>query len=214
MCILVCPTRNSNLVFFTEPAGTEVGCNQPRPQIATQPSSAQKVIQVRKELNCCLLMTVLRLVVLVSAVLALWLASVIYEQRRGTQAHQSSEFCYVNPLERSGNFRTITATRVTKDLVTKYADFGQPFVVSGATRGWAANSKWNHSYFVEVFNGSELFSSTFATERNPHFSVSRSATQNVYYGIFLNERTLADLVAGDYRYPEFIPAEWRVTGPT
>lgn len=44
MCILVCPTRNSNLVFFTEPAETEVGCNQPRPQIATQPSSAQKVI--------------------------------------------------------------------------------------------------------------------------------------------------------------------------
>lgn len=161
-----------------------------------------------------MLMTALHFAVLVTAVLALWLASVIYERRRGSQPNQSSEFCYVNPLERSGNFRTITATRVTKALVTKYADFGQPFVVSGATRGWAANSKWNHSYFEEVFNGSQLFSSTFATERNPHFSVSRSATQNVYYGIFLNERTLADLVAGDYRYPEFIPTEWRVTGLT
>ena len=161
-------------------------------------------------------MPVLHLAVLVTAVLGLWLASVIYEQRKGSQAHQSSEFCYVNPLERSGNFRTkiIAVTRVTKDLVTKYANFGQPFVVSGTTEGWAANSKWNHSYFEEIFNGSELFSSTFATERNPHFSVSRSTTQNVYYGIFLNERTLADLVAGDYRYPEFIPAEWRVTGQT
>ena len=159
-------------------------------------------------------MTVLHLSVLVTAVLGLWLASVVYEQRKGSQAHQSSEFCYVNSLERLGNFRTIAATRVTKDLVTKYANFGQPFVVPATTEGWAANSKWNHSYFEEIFNGSELFSSTFATERSPHFSVSRSATQNVYYGIFLNERTLADLVAGDYRYPEFIPAEWRVTGQT
>ena len=157
-------------------------------------------------------MTILHLSVLVTAVLGLWLASVVYEQR--SQTHQSSEFCYVNSLERSGNFRTIAATSVTKDLVTKYANFGQPFVVPATTEGWAANSKWNHSYFEEIFNGSELFSSTFATERSPHFTVSRSATQNVYYGIFLNERTLANLVAGDYRYPEFIPAEWRVTGQT
>ena len=211
MCILVCPTRNSSLLFFTEPARTEVqgGGNSAPPTNCNPAQLRSKGVKY-----CCLLMTALHFAVLVTAVLALWLASVIYERRRGSQPNQSSEFCYVNPLERSGNFRTITATRVTKDLVTKYADFGQPFVVSGATRGWAANSKWNHSYFEEVFNGSQLFSSTFATERNPHFSVSRSATQNVYYGIFLNERTLADLVAGDYRYPEFIPAEWRVTGLT
>ena len=149
--------------------------------------------------------------VLATAVLVLWLAGVLYE-RKGSQSHQGSEFCYVNSFEQSEQFRPIIAVPVTRELVEKHADIGQPFVVSGVTRGWDATSKWNHSYFEEVFQEFALFSSTFATDKSPHFSVSRSVSLDVYYGIFLNDRKLADLVAGDYRYPEFIPSEWRVAG--
>ena len=45
MCILVCPTRNSRLVFFTKPAETKLqNCfSSAPPTIATRPSSAQKL---------------------------------------------------------------------------------------------------------------------------------------------------------------------------
>lgn len=149
--------------------------------------------------------------VFATAVLALWLAAVLYE-RKGSQSHQRNEFCYVNSFEQSEDFRPVTSVPVTRLLVQEYADVGKPFVVSGVTRGWGANSRWSHSYFKEIFQEFTLFSSTFTTDKSPHFSVSQSVARDVYYGIFLNDRKLADLVAGDYRYPEFIPSEWRVTG--
>ena len=56
----------------------------------------------------------------------------------------------------------------------------------------------------------ELFSSTFSTLDKPVLGQLPDA--EVYYGIFLNDPTLAALVARDYHYPEFIPENWRVIG--
>lgn len=127
---------------------------------------------------------------------------------------QSSEFCYINHFYSSEEFRSIgivTHSDVTKEFLASRMHLGQPFAVSGVTEGWGANSRWNHSHFEEIFQDHELFASTFATDKAPQFSAFGSV-YDVYFGIFLNDRKLAELVSADYDYPTFIPAEWRLTG--
>ena len=140
--------------------------------------------------------------------LVIVLTALIYEEEN------NQEFCYVNEFTSSGDFRSVLSAaphEATSEFITSAMHFGQPFVVSGVTRNWGANSKWNHSYFESIFKDHELFSSTFATDKSPHFSGSPSV-HDVYFGIFLNDRKLAERVAEDYAYPDFIPMQWRATG--
>ena len=150
--------------------------------------------------------------VLIGAVLAcvgLWLIC----RHEENIMQYSGEFCYINGFDRSDYFRTVTSTslgRTDEEFVRKCMHSGQPFVVSGVTKNWPANWKWNHAYFEEIFQSHKLFSSTFSTTKSPQFSESPS--DDVYFGIFLNDRQLAEVVAGDYSYPDFIPEDWRLTG--
>ena len=125
----------------------------------------------------------------------------------------SGEFCYVNRFDRSDYFRPLTPMSLessSKEFVRKCMHSGRPFVVSGVTESWPANRKWSHAYFEEIFQNHKLFSSTFSTTKSPQFSDSPS--DDVYFGIFLNDRQLAEVVAGDYGFPDFIPPDWRLTG--
>lgn len=89
-------------------------------------------------------------------------------------------------------------------------ELGKPFCVSGVAKDWQASQKWSEDYFRSVFSEFELFSSTFATNSSPVFeSVHR---EDVYYGIFLNDRGLASFLAADYSYPKFIPQELAMQG--
>ena len=121
------------------------------------------------------------------------------------------EFCYVNDFDAPGVHFTplLVEAEATLESVTRAVDEGRPFVVGGVTRGWAATGKWSHSYFKELFKNSRLFSSTFSTAKAPRFGDKDTQT---YFGIFLNDPALAELVAMDYGYPDFIPPGWRVRG--
>ena len=99
---------------------------------------------------------------------------------------------------------------VADTMVFHHLEYGKPFVVSGVTRHWKANVKWSAEYFKEVFSEFELFSSTFATNVTPVFDIVDD--QDVYYGIFLNDRKAAESVAEDYVFPSFIPPHLKVQG--
>ena len=131
-------------------------------------------------------------------------------------AKEATDFCYQNHFQQSDTFRTLEAVSgmaATRDVISAFMHTGQPFVVSGVTNKWPANSKWNHSFFERTFRGhdSDIFSSTFSTAAAPDISHADSV-HDIYFGMFLNDRTLAELMAADYRYPEFIPEDWRETG--
>ena len=135
----------------------------------------------------------------------------------GIQSNQpQNEFCYVNHFAPSTLFRPVV--NATPDNggslstlnIDKYVNSGQPFVVSGITAGWPARKKWTHAYFRELFRTHPLFSSTFSTPERP--SLEAESARDVYYGIFLNNASLATSLAEDYAFPPFIPAEWRVRG--
>ena len=130
------------------------------------------------------------------------------------EGNWSNPFCYRNVFNQSDHIaevERVTLQRVTPEFVTSRMHRGQPYIVSGVTKGWPANHKWSHDYFERLFSGHELFSSTFSTPTSPDFSDSISAHET-YYGIFLNSRDSARLVSTDYSYPSFIPPEWRITG--
>lgn len=126
-------------------------------------------------------------------------------------------FCYVTDFSGSReayqtvpNATSAAGTMSAVDMAS-YVDSGQPFLVSGVTASWPATVIWSHSYFESIFSGHDLFSSTFSTSEAPHFE-DGYPKEEVYYGIFLNDHSLATRVANDYQYPEFIPEEMRLYG--
>ena len=126
-----------------------------------------------------------------------------------------SDFCYFNDF----NSMTIAYHKIEKTRIDNFTgaafyksvEFGIPFVISGVTDGWKANTKWDNLYFKKVFQNFELFSSTFATNASPVFD-SVPNDDRIYYGIFINDRGLADMLAEDYDYPPFIPHELKIQG--
>ena len=127
-----------------------------------------------------------------------------------TNSLEDSPFCHV--METSGNTRFQSVPEVTPPVgVAKLMDSGQPFVVRGEAREWPAARLWSHAYFQQLFRDQSLFSSTFSTSLSPQFGTDYP-NKAVYYGIFLNNQTLASEVAKDYEYPDFIPAPLRLQG--
>ena len=127
---------------------------------------------------------------------------------------ETVDFCYQNlftPSEKFEILDKVSLDAVTLDLVTERMNAGLPFVVSHVTHNWKANEKWNHKYFEKMFGDSELFSSTFSTLSVPEFSTNQS-TEEIYFGMFLNDDKLSKLLQSDYQYPNFIPVEWRSVG--
>ena len=127
------------------------------------------------------------------------------------------DFCHRNHFQRSDTFRTLvalTGLNAAREAMAAYMHAGQPFVVSGVTEGWPANSKWNHSFFDYAFreHSHDLFSSTFSTPVAPDIAHPPTSVHEIYYGMFLNDRTLAEQISADYSYPEFVPEEWREIG--
>lgn len=125
-----------------------------------------------------------------------------------------TDFCHINDFNSSTITYQSLKTTITKDVTeTAFftnAELGQPFAVSGVGGTWKASTKWNEEYFKNVFSDFELFSSTFATNASPVFG--SAPQENIYYGIFLNDKSLADLLANDYTYPSFIPQELNMQG--
>lgn len=124
------------------------------------------------------------------------------------------DFCYKNVFISNDTFEILDKTRadaVTLDFVNERLNMGLPFVVSRLTYNWKANEKWDHEYFERMFRDSELFSSTFSTLTAPVFS-SNQSTEEIYFGVFLNDDKLSELLQPDYQYPSFIPEEWRNVG--
>lgn len=124
------------------------------------------------------------------------------------------DFCYINEFENS----TISYSKLkalhsgnVRELLRENMEHGQLFVVSDVTNGWKANHRWTHEYFKSLFSNFELFSSTFATNVTPVFEHD-SHQEDVYFGIFINDPSLANLLASDYSYPDFIPPELRIQG--
>ncbi|KAL5475073.1 hypothetical protein EMCRGX_G027127, partial [Ephydatia muelleri] len=158
--------------------------------------------------NMCTVKKPTFLLAVLLLVAALCLADTTHE------GNWSNPFCYRNVFNQSDHIaevERVTLQRVTPEFVTSRMHRGQPYIVSGVTKGWPANHKWSHDYFERLFSGHELFSSTFSTPTSPDFSDIISAHET-YYGIFLNSRDSARLVSTDYSYPSFIPPEWRITG--
>ena len=130
------------------------------------------------------------------------------------EADEMVDFCYKNIFTPSDKFEVLDKTpvdAVTLDFVTEKMNIGLPFVVSHLTCDWGANKNWDHEYFEKLFGDSELFSSTFSTLTGPKFSSNRSK-EEVYFGVFLNDKRLSKLLQPDYQYPSFIPEEWRNVG--
>jgi len=131
-----------------------------------------------------------------------------------TSANEMDDFCYKNVFPPSDKFETLNKAPVdvvTPDFVTERMNIGLPFVVSHLAHNWKATEKWDHEYFENVFGDSELFSSTFSTLAAPKFS-SNQSTEEIYFGMFLNDERLSKLLQPDYQYPDFIPEEWRNIG--
>ena len=99
---------------------------------------------------------------------------------------------------------------VTQTMFYQHADYGRPFVVRGVTKDWTASEKWTEEYFRTTFYNYELFSSTFATNSSP--LLDDGSRGDVYYGIFVNDQELAEYLAADYSYPQFIPRNFIVSG--
>lgn len=129
-------------------------------------------------------------------------------------AREDVDFCHVNDFKASSiYFKPILYADikdVTPAVLLSYAELGQPFVVRNVANEWRAREKWSEQYFQTVFANFELFSSTFATNVSPIFDSLSS--KNVYYGIFINDKKLADFMSGDYNYPNFIPEQLKMQG--
>ena len=124
------------------------------------------------------------------------------------------DFCYKNIFTPSDKFELLDKTpvdAVTLDFIIEKMNNGLPFVVSHLTHDWGANERWNHEYFEELFGDSKLFSSTFSTLTAPEFS-SNQSSEEIYFGVFLNDKRLSKRLQSDYQYPTFIPDEWRNIG--
>jgi hypothetical protein len=131
------------------------------------------------------------------------------------QSRENVDFCHVNDFDAPSSilYQSIPLTdieNVTAAVLLSYAEVGQPFVVRNIAREWKAREKWNEQYFQTIFADFELFSSTFATNASPVFG--SLPKRDVYYGIFINDKKLADFMSGDYMYPRFIPEELHVQG--
>lgn len=125
-------------------------------------------------------------------------------------ASGGSVFCHVTNFTRDDGFYPVP-NATSEDSVSDFISSGQPFLVGGVTWDWPASEKWSHSYFRRIFEGHALFSSTFSTPRQPQFQEDYP-NKEVYYGIFLNDQSLAELVANDYHYPHFIPDHLKLHG--
>ena len=133
-------------------------------------------------------------------------------------------FCHVIPLEHSQDTYTCTAgdskvgevelrgghapSESEEETFLRHVDQGRPFLVPRVSEGWQARHKWTHEYFAELFREAPLFSSAFTTHASPDIS----SPEDSYYGIFLNDPALAELVSEDYTYPKFVPKAWRMEG--
>lgn len=132
-----------------------------------------------------------------------------------TLAQLHEDFCHINDFNSSSTvYQSLHAypsmEEVTKTTFFNHVELGTPFAVAGVTENWRAKVKWTDGYFRSVFSGFELFSSTFATNSSPTFEPH--SRRDVYYGIFINDRNLADFIAQDYSYPAFIPKHLIVSG--
>ena len=132
-----------------------------------------------------------------------------------TLAQFHEDFCHINDFNSSKTvYQSLhmyaNMEEVTETIFSGHVELGRPFAVSGVTERWRAKDKWTDGYFRSVFSGFELFSSTFATNSSPTFEPH--SRRDVYYGIFINDRSLADFIAQDYSYPAFIPKHLIVPG--
>ena len=136
---------------------------------------------------------------------------IIYTSTSDT--NEMVDFCYKNNFSPSDKYKRLDKIldAVTFDFVIERMNSGLPFVVSHVTHNWKATEKWNHDYFENLFADSELFSSTFSTLTAPKFS-SNQSTEQIYFGVFLNDDRLSKLLQPDYQFPDFIPEEWRSVG--
>jgi hypothetical protein len=124
----------------------------------------------------------------------------------------SSTFCHVTDFSssRDGPYHAVPLASTPAE-VARHTDHGQPFLARRVSQDWLASRLWSHAYFHQLFRGHDLFSSTFSTAAAPQFTPDYP-NHAVYYGIFLNNATLAALVATDYQYPHFIPQSMRLRG--
>ena len=103
----------------------------------------------------------------------------------------------------------------SSDDILRRIDAGSPFIIRSIANEWPATQKWNHNYFKRIFSSNDdlLVSSTFSTTPPPStFSANETKKRETYYGIFLNDPILANLVAADYDLPSFIPGDWWLRG--
>ena len=124
------------------------------------------------------------------------------------------DFCHINDFDSSDlDFEHIVPTSgATPAVLLSHMERGEPFAVRGVTEDWSASEKWSESYFEEIFANVDLFSSTFATNVSPVFQ--QLPRKDVYYGIFLNDKGLAEFLSKDYTYPDFIPHRLKIQGFT
>ena len=127
--------------------------------------------------------------------------------------HEPAEmkFCHVTDFTIQETSYDPVPTVTPPLHVTSSMDLGQPFLVRGVSGEWPASQRWSHAHFQQLFKGHDLFSSTFSTTDSPTFDLDYP-NKEVYYGIFLNNHSLASLVANDYQYPDFIPDHLRLHG--
>lgn len=128
------------------------------------------------------------------------------------QPGEGVDFCHVNDFSASNTqYEPIPLANIedlTPAVLLSHAELGQPFAVANVSMDWKAREKWNERYFQNVFANYELFSSTFATNVSPAID----SIENVYYGVFINDKVLADFLSEDYNYPSFIPKELKMQG--
>ena len=145
-----------------------------------------------------------------AALVCSWTLSLILSFHNTTRS--SNVFCHVTDFSSSTGYSPAPVANVTSsEGITDYISRGQPFLVPGVSDKWPASEKWSHAYFRRLFQGHALFSSTFSTPRQPQFEEDYP-NKEIYYGIFLNDPALAELVANDYHYPRFIPENLRLYG--
>ena len=141
--------------------------------------------------------------------------SIINDYAPLNQSRENVDFCHINDFNSLTDltFEHIVPTPgATPAVLLSHMERGEPFVVSGVTEGWRAREKWSETYFEEIFANVELFSSTFATNMSPVFQ--QSSRKDIYYGIFLNDRGLAEFLSKDYTYPNFVPHRLKIQGFT
>lgn len=148
-----------------------------------------------------------------STVIFLTFFNVAVSHAKSTLLHE--DFCHINDFNNSETtYQPMQfyphMDNVTDKAFSHHVELGRPFAVGGVTVDWMASQKWTDGYFRSIFSDFELFSSTFATNSSPVFEAH--SRRDVYYGIFLNDRNLADFIASDYSYPRFIPKDLVLQG--